>query len=75
MSGLNSAPPICPSFEYLYVEEADYQRLSTMKSINATPAVCPHSGRTIYRLKDVIGVKDGLAGAQWEWKIISTVLK
>eukprot|EP00667_Euglena_gracilis_P000097 EG_transcript_97 len=47
-------------FEYLYVEEADYQRLSTMKSINATPAVCPHSGRTIYRLKDVIGVKDGL---------------
>ncbi len=42
------------------MDEADYQKLNAMKSINAVPTTCPRTGKTIYRIKDVIGVKDGL---------------
>uniref|UniRef100_A0A7S4CEA8 CoA carboxyltransferase C-terminal domain-containing protein n=1 Tax=Eutreptiella gymnastica TaxID=73025 RepID=A0A7S4CEA8_9EUGL len=46
-------------FEYLYVDEADYQRLSA-RSLNAEPVPHPRTGATVYRLKDVIGAKEGL---------------
>uniref|UniRef100_A0A7S1I8U2 Acetyl-CoA carboxylase n=1 Tax=Eutreptiella gymnastica TaxID=73025 RepID=A0A7S1I8U2_9EUGL len=47
-------------FEYLYLDEADYQRLSGQHSINAVPAKCPYTGVTHYRIKDVIGIQEGL---------------